>query len=42
MKARTSGLYLIPNIKLSRNKYERWKEISGTLKLSKEAVQRLE
>ena len=42
MKAKTSGFYLIPNIKLSKNKYARWKKVSKTLKLSKEANQRLE
>ena len=42
MKIKTSGFYLIRNIKLSKNKYERWKKISKTLSLSKEANQRLE
>ena len=42
MKAKTSGFYLIPNIKLSKNKYARWKKVSKTLKLSKEANRRLE
>jgi len=41
MKAKTSGFYLIPNIKLSKNKYARWKKVSNALKLSKEANQRL-
>jgi hypothetical protein len=41
MKAKTSGFYLIRKLNLSKNKYERWKKISKTLKLSKEANQRL-
>ena len=41
MKAKQVGYYLIPNIKISRTKYIRWKKISKKLKLSKKANQRL-
>ncbi len=41
MKAKTFGFYLIRNLNLSKNKYERWKKISKAPKLSKEAHQRL-
>lgn len=42
MKAKRLGFYLIRNLKLSSTKYERWKKISKTLHLSKEANQRLD
>lgn len=41
MKAKQSGYYLIPNIQLSKNKYERWSKVANTLNLSKKAKQRL-
>jgi transposase InsO family protein len=41
MKAKTIGFYLIRNLKLSKNKYARWKKIAKALNLSKEANQRL-
>jgi transposase InsO family protein len=42
MKAKTLGFYLIRNLKLSSNKYERWKKIAKALSLSKKANQRLD
>lgn len=42
MKATQQGYYLIPNIQLSKTKYERWRKIAKILKLSKEAKLRLE
>ena len=42
MKAKTFGFYLIRNLKLSKNKYERWRKTAEALKLSRLAKQRLE
>ena len=42
MKAKQSGFYLIPNISLSKTKYERWRKMSIKLALSKKAKLRLE
>ena len=42
MKAKQIGYYLIPNIKISKTKYIRWKKISKKLNLSKKAKQRLD
>jgi transposase InsO family protein len=42
MKAKQVGYYLIPNIKLSKDKYERWRKIAKELKLSSKAKLRLE
>jgi len=42
MKAKQVGYYLIPNIKISKTKYIRWKKISKKLNLSKKANQRLD
>lgn len=41
MKAKKIGYYLISQLKLSKNKYERWQKVSKKLKLSKKACQRL-
>ena len=41
MKAKKIGYYLIRELKLSKNKYERWGKIARELKLSKKACQRL-
>ena len=41
MKAKQVGYYLIPNIKISKTKYIRWKKIAKKLNLSKKARQRL-
>ena len=42
MKAKQVGYYLIPNIKISKTKYIRWKKIAKTLNLSQKARQRLD
>jgi len=42
MKAKQIGYYLIPNIKISKTKYIRWRKISKKLNLSKKANQRLD
>ena len=42
MKAKRIGYYLIAELKLSKNKYERWEKVTTELKLSKKARQRLE
>jgi len=42
MKAKKQGYYLIRNLKLSANKYERWRKTAKVLKLSKKANQRLD
>lgn len=41
MKAKQIGYYLIRELKLSKDKYERWLKIATELKLSKKACQRL-
>lgn len=41
MRAKKQGYYLIRNLNLSNNKYERWKKVAKTLKLSPKANQRL-
>lgn len=42
MKAKQIGFYLVRELKLSQNKYERWRKIARELNLSKKARQRLE
>lgn len=42
MKAKQIGFYLVRELKLSQDKYERWQKIAKNLKLSKKACQRLE
>lgn len=41
MKAQQIGFYLVRNLQLSKNKYERWPKTARKLKLSKKAFQRL-
>jgi hypothetical protein len=41
MKAKQVGYYLMPNIRISKTKYIRWKKIAKKLNLSKKAKQRL-
>lgn len=41
MKAKKAGYYLISNLKLSKDKYERWGKVAQTIKLSKKGRQRL-
>ena len=41
MKAKRIGFYLVRELKLCSNKYERWQKVSQKLKLSKKACQRL-
>jgi len=41
MKAKSFGYYLVPQLKLSKDKYERWPKIAKTLELSKKARQRI-
>lgn len=42
MKAKEIGYYLIRELNLSKNTYERWKRLAKKLKLSKKACQRLD
>lgn len=41
MTFKKHNYYLLSQLKLSKDKYERWTKIAGTLKLSKKACQRL-
>jgi transposase InsO family protein len=41
MKAKQIGFFLVRELKLSKDKYERWSKIAKELKLSKKACQRL-